>query len=151
MHPNIQILAPHQLETFISLVGLFEEVFEMQDFVKPSSEHLLQVLQKPNFFALAAFTQNQLAGGLTGYFLETYYDTRPYAYIFDLAVLPIFQRQGIGNSLLQATLRLALEKNCQEVFVQADRADDHAVSFYRKSAATSQEDVLHFNYTIRSK
>lgn len=148
MAVTIKMLTSHDVEDLANLIDLFAKVFEMKNFVPPPLTHLSGLPEKPYFFAFAALDENKLIGGLTGYFLDAYYDRKPYAYIFDLAVLPAWQRKGIGSRLVDATIAYAREKNCQEVFVQADRVDDHAVAFYRKTRPTTEEDVIHFYYSL---
>ncbi|MDX3912993.1 MULTISPECIES: GNAT family N-acetyltransferase [Olivibacter] len=70
------------------------------------------------------------------------------AYIFDLAVASLWQRQGIGNALIMHTKSYFRQNGYSEVFVQADKIDDYAVDFYRKTNPTEEEDVLHFYYTL---
>lgn len=147
MAVDIKLLTSNDVDEFSKLIHLFSTVFEMDNFVCPSPMHLSDILKKPHFFAFAAFDGFELSGGLTGYILDAYYDARPYAYIFDLAVLPDRQLKGLGKLLVEATIQYAREKNCQEVFVQADTVDEYAINFYRKTRPTAEEDVIHFYYS----
>jgi aminoglycoside 3-N-acetyltransferase I len=70
-------------------------------------------------------------------------------YIYDLAVDSRHQRKGIGAKLIAAITSFCKAEGMQEVFVQADRVDEHAVEFYRKTGAT-EEDVLHFYYDLQA-
>jgi ribosomal protein S18 acetylase RimI-like enzyme len=50
--------------------------------------------------------------------------------INDMAVLPTYQRQGVGAALLEAALRRASQLNLRYLSVNAQRANDQARAFY---------------------
>lgn len=136
------------LTDFIDLVRLFEIVFEMKDFKMPDSKHLENLLSRSDFEVFVAKSSDKVVGGLTTYVLEQYYCKKPLAYIFDLAVETNLQRQGIGKKLVKVTNDYYKNKGFEEVFVQADRIDDYAVDFYRKTNPSKEEEVLHFYYKL---
>ncbi|MES2617390.1 MAG: GNAT family N-acetyltransferase [Bacteroidota bacterium] len=148
---NIQIkkLNKDDLFEFVQLIKVFEEVFEMQSFEIPINNHLQNLLNKQDFFVFVAIIDTQVIGGLTAYTLEQYYSSKPLAYVYDLAVNKKLQRQGIGKLLMEAICNYCNENGFEEVFVQADRVDDYALAFYRKTMPTAEEDVSHFYYTLK--
>lgn len=145
---QIQNIPANDVEQFKLLIGLFEQVFDMKDFKPPGPEHLQHLLQKPDFMAFTASVNGQLVGGMTVYVLHQYYAERPLAYIFDLAVLETFQRQGIGSALIDFLKNYCRELGFEEVFVQADLADGYAIDFYRSTRPSEEEAVRHFYYTL---
>lgn len=148
MEIYIKRLSADNLDLFISLIDLFEEVFEMKDFRMPERGHLDKVLRSNGFQAWVALNESsEVVGGLTAYELQQYYSGRPLVYIYDLAVKSALQRRGIGTQLIDAINEYCQKTGVEEVFVQADRVDQHAVDFYRKTGAT-EEDVLHFYYDL---
>jgi aminoglycoside 3-N-acetyltransferase I len=144
----IRVLEPGQIDSFIHLIGLFEHVFEMKDFRMPPEEHLSHVLGNPDFRAFVAEADNQIAGGATVYILHQYYSTKPLAYLYDLAVLPEFQRMGIGRKIIGFIREYCRTHDMEEVFVQADEIDDYALTFYRSTDPTEEEKVRHFYYLL---
>jgi ADP-ribose pyrophosphatase YjhB (NUDIX family)/N-acetylglutamate synthase-like GNAT family acetyltransferase len=50
--------------------------------------------------------------------------------INDMAVLPTYQRQGVGAELLEAVMRRASELNLRSLWVNQQRANDQARAFY---------------------
>lgn len=50
--------------------------------------------------------------------------------INDMAVLPTYQRQGVGAELLEAVMRRASELNLRSLWVNEQRANDQARAFY---------------------
>jgi aminoglycoside 3-N-acetyltransferase I len=147
MEIKILKLAPGQLEEFIDLIRLLEEVFDMQNFVLPDKDHLQDLLQKDDFLVFVALSGKKIVGGLTAYTLQQYYSVRPLAYLYDLGISPEFQRRGIGRRLISGITDYCREAGMEEVFVQADEEDVHALDFYRSTGATSARVVL-FNYPL---
>jgi Acetyltransferases len=145
---EIEVVKSDDLETLNQLISVFEEVFEMKNFKRPSTGHLMKLLRKETFFAVVAKVGNQVVGGLTVYILDQYYSERPLAYIYDLAVLTACQRKGIGRSLIEFTTAYGKQRGFEEVFVQADKVDEYAVQFYRSTRVTEEEQVVHFYYIL---
>lgn len=52
--------------------------------------------------------------------------------INDMAVLPLYQRRGVGGSLLEAVMRRATELNLFTLWVNTERANEQARAFYAK-------------------
>lgn len=146
---KVKILEESELEKFVALIGVFEAVFEMKEFRIPDRTHLQVLLSdRANFHVAVALMDNVVVGGLTAYTLRQYYSSRPLVYIYDLAVKSELQRQGIGRRLIDYVRGHFSSLGFEEVFVQADRVDTHAVDFYRKTNPTAEEDVLHFYYSL---
>ena len=146
---EIKKLQKGDLSDLIDLVRLFEVVFKLKNFEIPTSEHLQSLLNNENFQVFVAQSNDCVIGGLTSYVLHQYYSEKPLAYIFDLAVDSELQRQGIGKRLIEFTNAYYTRMGFEEVFVQADRVDDYAIDFYRKTTPTKEEDVLHFYYQLK--
>lgn len=144
-------LDERDVNKFTELIALFEDVFEMEPFRKPSVRYLKDLLNKKDFFVFVAVKDKQIVGGLTAYSLDQYYSERPIAYIYDLAVSRAFQRQGIGKSLIKKIEDYCYKNGFEEVFVQADKVDAYALDFYRSTNVTAEEQVVHFYYTLNKQ
>ena len=147
MDIQIKKLESKDIETFVELIHLFEDVFEMQNFVAPEKPYLQKMLKKDSFFVFVAFLDENLVGGLTAYTLEQYYSTKPLVYIYDLAVKSEFQRQGFGKRLIESITEYCEEAGVEEVFVQADEEDDYALDFYCATGGLPEK-VVHFSYPL---
>ncbi len=147
---NIQIikLTNQDLDKFIELIQLFEDVFEMENFQIPHREYLQNQLAKSDFFVFVAILDDEVVGGLTSYTLHQYYSTSPLAYIYDLAVKTSLQRKGIGKLLIEGLIQYCKEIGMEEVFVQADKEDEYAIDFYRSTEAKETQ-VVHFYYPLK--
>ncbi|TGL22981.1 GNAT family N-acetyltransferase [Leptospira bourretii] len=146
---NIEIkkLSSNELNQFIKLIRVFEDVFEMKNFQMPNEDYLQSLLARDDFFVFVSIFRSQVIGGLTAYTLRQYYSEKPLVYIFDLAVLTKYQRQGIGKSLIEAINVYCKKMGAEEVFVQADLIDDYALDFYRSTGGLPEE-VVHFTYPL---
>lgn len=56
--------------------------------------------------------------------------TEGHGFINDMAVLPAYQRRGVGAALLEAVMRRAHQLNLREIMVNTDRGNDSARAFY---------------------
>lgn len=112
------------------LFELMAQVFEEPN--EPlSDEYLLKLLRRSDFWAIAAFMDDELVGGLTAYTLPMTRQELSELFIYDIAVRSDRQRRGVGRSLI-STLRAAAEvEGIHEIFVPADNEDAHALDFYR--------------------
>jgi aminoglycoside 3-N-acetyltransferase I len=147
MSPEIKKLSPRDLAQFKDLIRVFEAVFEMEAFQMPDDPYLQKLLENDGFWAFVAISGGTVIGGLTAYTLQQYYSRQPLVYLYDLAVQTEFQRQGIGKMLLAEIKAHSRKTGVEEVFVQADLADDHALEFYRTTGGIAAN-VVHFSYPL---
>lgn len=149
MPVKIKQLEYYDIALFQALIRVFEDVFEMQDFQMPDEKYLQQLLHQDGFYIFVAVVDNKVVGGLTAYTLQQYYSTRPLVYIYDLAVLTLYQRQGIGKKLIASVNNYCQSIGVEEVFVQAEEVDNDALDFYHSTGATAEK-VVHFYYPLNS-
>ncbi len=149
MNFKIKKLQPHEINKFIALIRVLEDVFETENFHLPKKNYLQQLLAKEDFMVFVALQNDNVIGGLTAYTLQQYYSQKPLIYIYDLAVKRVFQRQGIGKKLISAINNYCKEIGVEEVFVQADEVDDYALDFYRSTGGLAEK-VVHFTYPLNT-
>lgn len=147
MRIEIQKLSYRDIDSFIELLDVFEEVFEMKNFEMPSVVHLEELLGKNDFFVFVARSEGTIVGGLTAYSLTQYFSESPLLYIYDVAVLKKYQRKGIGKKLLMGVKDYCRETGIDEIIVQADEADEHAIEFYQSTGAKAAK-VVQFYYAL---
>ena len=101
--PSIQIirLQHSDVPLFQDLLILLNEVFECDDQKQPSENYLKSLLAKEDFVAFVLLVDHKVMGGLTAYILAKYYSEGSELYIYDLAIDPEMQRQGLATQLLE--------------------------------------------------
>ena len=139
-------LTPDDVPLMTRLLAMFGEAFEdvptYQDAV-PDDDYLAALLAKPHFIALAATDGDDVVGGLAAYVLKKFEQERAEIYIYDLAVLDGYRRQGIATGLINKLREIARERGAYVIFVQADVGDDPAIKLYESLG--TREDVHHFD------
>jgi aminoglycoside 3-N-acetyltransferase I len=112
------------------LFTLMADVFgEARDAL--SDGYLDQLLSQEAFWALAALAEDHLIGGLTAHTLPMTRTESSELFIYDIAVRPEHQRQGVGRRLVAELRAQAAARGIREVFVAADNDDVQALDFYR--------------------
>ncbi len=147
MDVQIKKLSTGDLDQFTALINVFEEVFEMENFLTPDQDYLENLLKNQNFMVYVAVFDERVIGGLTAYVLPSYYVQSSEVYIYDLAVDTPFQRKGTGRKLIDAIKADCQALGLKEVFIQAEKIDQHAVDFYHATGGKSA-DVVHFSYPL---
>ncbi len=122
----------HARELFVLMAGVFETENE------PLSDgYLARLLGRDDFWALAASVDGRIVGGLTAHTLPLTRAEVSEIFIYDLAVLKDYQRQGIGRALVATLRSLAAAAGVGVVFVPADNEDTHALAFYQAVGGTA--------------
>lgn len=107
--------------------------------------YLLQLLSRPGFWAIAAFSDDELIGGLTAHTLPMTRSESSEIMIYDIAVHPARQRQGVGRLLISSLRTAASAEGIEDIFVPADNDDSHALDFYRALGGAPAA-VTHFTF-----
>jgi aminoglycoside 3-N-acetyltransferase I len=149
MRPEIKKLSSQDIATFTALLGLFEDVFELQPLPLPHQDYLRQLLADQNFWVYVALQNHKVLGGLTAYRLAQHHSSSPLVYIHDLAVAKDRQRQGIGKELVSALLHHCRVIGAEGMFVQAEEEDAHAIDFYRATGSPGER-IYHFYYPLNT-
>jgi aminoglycoside 3-N-acetyltransferase I len=112
------------------LFALMAEVFEEPN--EPLDDAYLDgLLNREDFWAIAAFVGDELVGGVTAHALPMTRSPVRELFIYDVAVRTDHQRQGVGRQLITALRASAAAAGIPDAFVPADNADLHALDFYR--------------------
>jgi ribosomal protein S18 acetylase RimI-like enzyme len=147
MNYTLKKLSNLDSRDFIALLRVFEEAFEMEDFIVPDEKYLQSILSKSDFMVFVISSASQIIGGLTAYHLHSYYEQSSEIYIYDLAIKPEYQRKGYGKILIDYLKKYCKTNGIEEIFVQADLEDAHAIDFYHTTGGKAA-DVIHFSYPI---
>ncbi|HEX5682536.1 MAG TPA: GNAT family N-acetyltransferase [Ideonella sp.] len=131
MSVRVSRLGSGERDTARALFALLAEVFDEPH--QPRADQALdELLARQDFWALAASDDTgRLLGGLTAHRLPMTHHTGSALFIYDIAVLPAAQRQGVGLALVSTLRTWAAQQAIADVFVFADNEDAHALDFYR--------------------
>ena len=145
---QIKRLDKQDVLIFQKLIQLFNKVFETENAEVTKETYLEKLLENPCFIAYAIIYKDEIIGGLTAYELAMYYSESSEVFIYDIAVKPGFQQNGLGKKLLFALKEYCSQNRIKEIFVAVNEEDKHALAFYR-STGGEEENVVHFNYALK--
>lgn len=115
----------------------------------PSDEYLLSVLSDDKHVSLVATDgSGNVVGGLTAYVLQKIEQPHSEIYLYDLAVLESYRRQGIATRLIEELKAVGRDLGAYVIFVQADNVDAPAVALYEKLCDSKETEISHFDITI---
>lgn len=126
----IKRLTLGERETARKLFSMMAAVFD-EDSADLSDAYLDNLLGRADFWAMAAFVDKQIVGGLTAHVLPMTRVEGSEIFLYDIAVREDYQRRGIGRRLLTDLLRTAAVNGVLDLFVPVDNEDTHALDFYR--------------------
>ena len=142
-------LKPKHTQLLKQLLDCFATVFadtKTYSDHRPSNEQLRQKLSNDNIVVVVALKNDMLMGGLVAYELPKLEQNRSEFYIYDLAVMPDYRRQGVATALIEKLKSIAKKRGAWVIFVQADYGDKPAINLYRKLG--NREQVLHFDISL---
>lgn len=145
----VQRLTADDVALHREVLALYAEVFDdpgSYASAPPGDDYLRELLGRRDFIQLAAVAGGEAVGALTGYVLQKFEQERAEIYIYDLAVLGPWRRQGIATALIAALGPIAQEAGAWVVYVQADFGDDPAIALYESLG--TREEVLHFDLVV---
>ena len=122
-------LTPGDTELAITVFRMMAAVFEEQG-APLSPAYVDRLLARGDFCAFVALAGQEIVGGLTAHTLPMTRAECSEMFIYDVAVRPDYQRQGVGRRLMAAVRGVARDQGI-DVFVAADEDDAHALDFYR--------------------
>jgi len=138
-------LKPSDRDSARKLFAIMAEVFE-EECESLSDTYLDQLLAREDFWAIAAWVDEQIVGGVTAHTLPMTRTASSEIFIYDIAVRSDHQRKGIGWHLIAELRERAAAEGIRVLFVPADNDDLHALDFYRALGGIPSQ-VTHFAFT----
>src|SRR6478735_96662 len=108
----VRRLGPLDVGAMQDINRLFADVFGEEGYHGPPAgpAHLEKLLGDEKFFALAAFVDGEMVGALAAYELVKFEAERSEIYIYDLAVIEEYRRQGVATALIEALKPIARDR-----------------------------------------
>jgi aminoglycoside 3-N-acetyltransferase I len=147
---SVVTLGPDDLRLMDEMLDVFSDAFEDPEHysnTRPAPGYLKDLLSSNMFIALAAIENGSVIGALAAYELKKFEQARSEIYIYDLAVVETARRRGVATALIEALKPIALARDAEVIFVQADYGDDPAIALYTKLGV--REDVMHFDIAAK--
>jgi aminoglycoside 3-N-acetyltransferase I len=144
-------LSVSDISSFKDLIKLFGDVFEepaTYHQAVPQDDYLANFLSDTKHIVLIAQSEDEgVVGGLVAYELKKFEQVRCEIFVYDLAVSASHRRRGIATGLFASLKPIAEQRGAYEIFVQADKGDDVAISLYR-SLTKSELEAHHFEINV---
>jgi aminoglycoside 3-N-acetyltransferase I len=135
MEIRVERLTSNDRDRARRLFRVMAEIFSEE--CAPLSEgYLDQLLRRKEFWALAAYADDDIIGGVTAHTLPMTRTESSEIFLYDIAVESEYRRKGVGRRLLNALCEQATELGIEQVFVSVDNGDVHALDFYRSLGGT---------------
>jgi aminoglycoside 3-N-acetyltransferase I len=144
-----QLLGAADRQLYDGMLRLFAEVFEEPGSylgAVPSGRYVDRLLADPRFIAIVAASGGRVVGALAAYVLDKFEQERKEAYLYDLGVAADHRRRGIATNLIGQMKKVARERGCYVIFVQADQGDTPAVRLYESLGI--REEAVHFDIPV---
>ena len=106
-------------------------------------ETLVALLNRADFHVVAAFVENEIVGGFTGYELEMYTENATELFVYEVGVEEDYRRRGIGRGLVEAARELCVSRGLSALYIPAMADDERAVAFYA-ACGLKREEVAWF-------
>lgn len=141
---SISIRKLEKLEEIKELISVFSLAFE--SYYDTKDEYLHLMLKNTTCVILGAVFGSRIVGGLVAFEITPIHGKKE-LYIYDIAVHPKFQKQGVGKKLMEIIKEEARTRDIGTIFVEAESEDQGAVAFYR-AIGGEEVTVNHFNFTL---
>lgn len=141
---EVSIVPLTNIEELRELLRVFSRAFENDYNV--GDRYLEELLKNNSTRVFGAIRNGSIVGGVVACELLPIHGAKE-IYIYDIAVEPRFQQQGIGKIIFKKLEEYAKRVGAKTIFVEAEAEDTGAVTFYRK---LNGEEVLvnHFNFNV---
>lgn len=133
-----------QIDELKELITVFSHAFETAYTV--TDIYLQSMLDNNTAIILGVVVNSKIVGGLVAFEMMPIHGSKE-LYIYDIAIHPDFQNQGLGAKLVEYLKTKAKQRGVRTVFVEAESEDVGAVAFYR-AIGGEEVAVNHFNFSI---
>ncbi|NNU16547.1 GNAT family N-acetyltransferase [Parvularcula sp. ZS-1/3] len=143
---SVRRLGEGDIGAYRALIEVYRIAFEDDGNYPPggvSEAWIAERLRDPGLIMMVAEKDGAIIGGLSAYILQKFELERSEVYIYDLAVLDAFRRQGAATALIEGLKPVARAAGAWVIYVQADYEDPPAIALYTRLGV--REDVLHFD------
>lgn len=135
------------MRELLSLFGRAFDDSETYSAHQPDDRYLEKLLGSETLMPIAAIAETKVVGGLAGYVLPKFEQTRSEFYICDLAIDEPYRRKGVATAMIETLQEIAASRGIDVILVQADLHDEAAIALYTTPGI--REVLLHFDIAPR--
>lgn len=97
---------------------------------------------------LAADSKSELVGMASARFEQKPYGNIKWLYIDEVDTCRNRRQQGVGTALMQRLLQIALESECEEVWLGTEKSNHGARRFYESLKPDAIDDVIGYTFEL---
>ncbi len=113
------------------------------------AERIRQFLSDQNNILIAAKAAERIVGLLVAHRLARLDSQLAQVLLYEIDVLPDFQKRGIASAMIERLKELAQEMAACEVWVVTNKSNEPAMRLYRSTGGTAkQDDDVVFEYKL---
>ncbi len=113
------------------------------------AERIREFLSDQNNLLIAAKAAERIVGLLVGHRLARLDSQRAQVLLYEIDVLPDFQKRGIASAMIERLKELAQATAACEVWVVTNRSNEAAMRLYRSTGGTAKhDDDVVFEYKL---
>lgn len=113
------------------------------------AERIHEFLSDQNNILIAAKAGERIVGLIVAHRLARLDSQRAQVLLYEIDVLPEFQRKGIASAMIERLKELAQQAGACEVWVVTNKSNGPAMRLYRSTGGTAkQDDDVVFEYKL---
>lgn len=113
----------------------------------PSDKYLGDILSRDTFHVIVALSNGVVIGGLTAYELDMYKEGITEIFLYEIAVEPLYRRNGVAKELIESLKKVCVSKGIREMYVGTEKDNYPAIKLY-KSTGGKVEEIAWFVYDL---
>jgi|SRR3989338_9620018 len=129
-------IRPMKIDDYEEVVAVWQATGLSVDDYDDSWSRLKQLIDKNRGGCLVAVSEGQIVGAVLG----TYNGQR--AWVYHLAVMPEYQRLGIGKALIAKLEQWCQKVGAKKIKLAVLKANNQALGFYEKLGYVADDDAI---------
>lgn len=147
MNLEIKKLRAEDIQLAKDLFLFYQVDDEVENPVIPSDKYLYDILSRDTFHVIVAIQNGVVIGGLTAYELDMYKEETTEIFLYEIAVHPLYRRNGIAKELIESLKKTCAFKGIREMYVGTEMNNNPAKKLYEATGG-KMEDIAWFVYEM---
>ena len=147
MNFEIKKLVAEDIQLAKDLFLFYQVDDEVDKPLIPSDKYLREILSRDTFHVIVALNNGVVIGGLTAYELDIYKEETTEFFLYEIAVEPLYRRNGVAKELIESLKKVCVSKDIREMYVGTEQDNYPAIKLY-KSTGGKFEEIAWFVYGL---